>query len=537
MLVAGLSALGLLLNRLQRRTAESRRLAEEMEEARNRFADYAESAADWFWEMDADLKLTFLSAGYETRSRLSPESILGKTRQEIFADQIETSEPWARHFADLEARRPFSNFEIVYRVSNREARVASLSGKPVFDQNHEFLGYRGSGLDLTHVKETEEERTRLEKQLRQVQKMEAVGQLTGGIAHDFNNLLAVVQGNAQLMLDRTREDSTYLSEILASCSRGAELTNRLLSFARQQPLAPQSIDIGKQVNGMMNLIERALGETIDIEILVADNLTTVLVDPGQVENAILNLSLNARDAMPGGGKLTIACTNARFDTEFIAANAGAIEGEYVQLAVSDTGTGMSEVVLSRALDPFFTSKGVGHGSGLGLSMVYGFAQQSRGYLSLESEEHKGTTVKLFLPRGDAVPTDRGEAGSIRSRPSGNGETILVIEDDRSLRGLIKEMLESLDYRFIGVETAIQGRVIIKGRDTVDLLLTDVVLPGGLSGPQLVEEVRAQYPDLPVIFMSGYQGDVNAAPKLRPLLRKPFDIETLSVALHEHLSSA
>ena len=281
---------------------------------------------------------------------------------------------------------------------------------------------------------------------------------------------------------------------------------------------------------------RTLSEAIDIEIVVAADLTPALVDPGQVESALLNLSLNARDAMPGGGRLTITCTNACFDAEFVAANPGAVVGDYVQLAVSDTGTGMSEEVLSRALDPFFTTKETGTGSGMGLPMVYGFAKQSGGYLRLESEPHQGTTVFLYLPRGESVDADSNGCASATVRMSEKGENILVLEDDESLRFIVTEMVESLHYGFVEAGTAAEARTILQGNGQIDLLLTDIVLPGGVSGAQLAEEIKVSHPHLPVVFMSGYLGDAQTSPAPEPLLKKPFELNELPVVLHAHLNA-
>ncbi|MDH3967676.1 MAG: ATP-binding protein [Rhodospirillales bacterium] len=375
------------------------------------------------------------------------------------------------------------------------------------------------------------------EQLRQSQKMEAIGQLTGGVAHDFNNLLAVILGNAELLDLRSRDNKSLVQAIIRAATRGEELTYRLLAFSRQQPLQPRSIDLAALVAGMSDILERALGEMIEIETITEQGLWMARADAGQVENTLLNLANNARDAMIAGGKLRIECANVRGDETTAAQTSGAMAGDYVMLAVTDTGVGMAEAVLERAFEPFFTTKDVGEGSGLGLSMVYGFAKQSKGHVTIDSKAGKGTAVKLYLPRSNDAAVQAGRAMT-EQIPHGRGEVVLVIEDDPDVRELAAGILDSLGYRVITAPTVDSARTVLKKNNRIDLVLSDVVLPAGTSGPAFAREARAQRPDLKVVFMSGYVGEAvtrNGLPEPDTvLLSKPFQRHEMAEALRSAL---
>jgi len=381
------------------------------------------------------------------------------------------------------------------------------------------------------------EKKLIEAQLQQAQKMEAIGQLTGGVAHDFNNLLAVILGNAELLAARGPGDlQRLIGPILHAAQRGAELTQRLLAFSRRQPLRPRAVDLRGLLAQVSALVEPVLGETITVETVTPAGLWPALADPAQLENALLNLAINARDAMPGGGRLVIECENGRLDESYAARNPEASTGDRVVLSVTDSGTGMSAEIREHAFEPFFTTKEVGQGSGLGLSMVYGFARQSGGHAVLYSEEGHGTTVRLYLPRAAAAPLGEAVDGG-EALPMGRGETVLVIEDDAAVRRLVVRMLRRLDYRPIEAADAAGARAAL-GREPIALLLSDVVLPGGTSGPAFAEEARDRIPGLETLFMSGYpseaarRGDLLGSDSL--LLTKPFRIRQLARALREVL---
>ena len=376
-----------------------------------------------------------------------------------------------------------------------------------------------------------------EDRLMRAQRMEAIGQLTGGVAHDFNNLLAIIIGNSELLEDRLGAGDESLNDIFRAATRGSELIHHLLAFSRQQPLRPRTIDLGTLVLGMSELLKRTLGDTIDIGTSAAPGAWNASVDPGQVENALLNLALNARDAMPGGGKLTIACENAHLDEAHVARNPEAEVGDYVVLGVSDSGTGMSAEIREKAFEPFFTTKEVGEGSGLGLSMVYGFAKQSGGHATIDSKEGQGTTVKLYLPRARDVQRSK-KAHQAADIPRGRGEVVLVIEDDPGVSNLAVKMLGGLGYRMLEAPDAAGARKRLANGMQVDLVLSDVVLSGGTSGPDFAEEARTTHPDLSFIFMSGYPAEAGKGNGFldsdHVLLNKPFRRRQLAMAIREAL---
>jgi PAS domain S-box-containing protein len=346
------------------------------------------------------------------------------------------------------------------------------------------------------------ERKRLEAQLRQAQKMEAVGQLTGGVAHDFNNLLGVILGNAELLEDQVGAEDPYVQAVIRAAGRGSELTQRLLAFSRLQPLQPRVLDPAQLLSGMSDLLTRTLAETIRIQFLSGNDNQRIEADPAQMESALLNLAINAGQAMPEGGALTIEIANETIDRRTAAGIVDAAPGRYVTIAVTDTGVGMAPKVVARAFDPFFTTKPVGVGSGLGLSMVYGFARQSGGFAVIESELGQGTTVRLYLPHVEAE-TSKPEAGLQAEAPRAKGETVLVVEDNPEVLDLSVTLLESLGYEVLSASEGARALEILEDAPKIDLILSDVMLPGGLLGPEVVQRAKRTRPDLRVLFMSGY----------------------------------
>lgn len=375
-------------------------------------------------------------------------------------------------------------------------------------------------------------RMQAEEALRQAQKMEAIGQLTGGIAHDFNNMLAGVIGALNLIQRRlSRGDmdvDKFIEGALDSAYRAAALTQRLLQFSRRSPLEPVALDVNKLTSGMSELLARTLGETIHVETVLAAGLWNARADPGQLENVILNLAVNARDAMPEGGKLTIETSNAYVDGTY-ARDSQMAEGQYVLIAVTDTGHGMTADVLAKVFDPFFTTKPVGKGTGLGMSQVYGFAKQSGGHVKIYSEVGHGTTVKLYLPRqiGDATAVARPKA---EVAPAGGGETILVVEDDERVRHFTVEALRELGYRVLEAADGRLAMDVLAGNPDVVLLFTDVVMPG-MTGRELADKAVLKRPDLKLLFSTGYtrnaivhNGVVDAGTNF---LQKPYSLNDLA----------
>jgi len=476
---------------------------------------------------DLDGRYLLVSPAYGPYLDMAADEAVGKRAEDILASETMSVLAAADRaiMSSGEALPPDQAFPVEFGPS-----TLLVTKFPIEDSGGEITAIGTVGIDVT-------EQVRVEDRLRQAQKMEAVGQLTGGIAHDFNNLLAVIQGNIEMLELRLGRDDPSLGPILRAAGRGAELTQRLLAYSRQQPLRPRPTDMAGLTGSMKELLRRTLGATIEVEIRAGDDLAPANVDPGQVENALLNLALNARDAMPGGGKLTIECANARLDETSVADNPEAAAGDYVVLSVSDEGTGMSADVRARVFEPFFTTKEVGKGSGLGLSMVYGFARQSGGHVSICSEEGKGTTVRLYMPRSREV-SQQEEARPTGDAPRGKGEMILVIEDDPDVRALSVQLLENLDYRVIDVPDAAAALDVLASGTLVNLVLSDVVLPGGTSGPEFAVQARERFPGLGIIFMSGYPAE--AAMRngfLGPdsvLLNKPFERLQLARALRQAL---
>ena len=386
--------------------------------------------------------------------------------------------------------------------------------------------------DVTRQRKTE-------AQLRQSQRLEAVGQMTGGIAHDFNNLLTIIIGNTELIEEAGDPHLRGLAEMARTAAeRGAELTGRLLAFSRQQPLDPKAIDINLLISRMGGLIRRAIGGQLEIKTVLPASLWNVFVDPSQLENALLNLAINARDAMPDGGRLTIETGNIRMDDAAVADRGGLAPGDYLLVTVSDTGTGMDKDTLARAFEPFFTTKEVGKGSGLGLSMVYGFVAQSRGHVRIHSEPGRGTTVRIYLPRAaDGVAPAKPEIRD-GSLPRGSGK-ILLVEDDAMVREMVVVQLRALGYRVVSAVSGSQALEVLRREGGFDLLFTDVVMPGGLNGRQLADEARKLIPGLRVIFSSGYaDGAVDHHGRLDPgvhLLNKPYRRKDLAMKVREALA--
>jgi PAS domain S-box-containing protein len=386
------------------------------------------------------------------------------------------------------------------------------------------------------------ERTKMEQDLRQAQKMEAIGQLTGGLAHDFNNLLTVISGNMEMLerrLDRA-EDREILREAQEAAELGAKLSNRLLAFGRRQQLVPKPINLSDLAASMLDLLRRTLGETIRVETRLAPDLRMVMADPGQVENALLNLALNARDAMPSGGLLVIETTDIDLDPPYAVAHADVAPGPYAMLAVTDTGVGMSAEVRERAFEPFYTTKGPGQGSGLGLSMVYGFVKQSGGHLQLYSEPGRGTTVRILLPAQSGDARRAGKVAAPTAAGKVKGETILVVEDEPRVRRVSVRRLQELGYRVIEVDNGPAALEVLRRESEIDLLFTDVVMPGGMSGIDLARKAREFRPELKVVFTSGYAEQAiieSGMPTVQASwLAKPYNSRDLAAKLRELLDA-
>ena len=400
------------------------------------------------------------------------------------------------------------------------------------------------------------ERMRVEEQLRQSQKMEAVGRLTGGIAHDFNNLLTIVIGSLDLLTRRMKDADprhrALVHNAVDGATRAAALTARLLAFSRQHPMDPKPIDANALIGGMTNLLQRSLGETVTLDVVLAEGLWTTFADPNQLENALLNLAVNALDAMQGGGRLRIETANATLDDAFAAAHAELAAGAYVMIAVTDSGTGMAPEVVARAFEPFYTTKPVGKGTGLGLSQVYGFTKQSGGHTTLESEPGQGTTIRLYLPRQTVAPAPRvapviavstvkPAAAPTQADPiakPGGDATILIVEDEELVRQFSAAALREAGYTVLEAATGAEGLTSLRAHPEITLLFTDVVLKGSMNGRELAEKASRIRPDLPVLFTTGYTTDAVVDDALLDdgfhFLGKPFTTAALAAKIEDLL---
>ena len=435
--------------------------------------------------------------------------------------------------ASRQAREPEQGIEIRFVTGAAILAWAHISLTPLTTPDSKPALLLALVEDITREK-------RVEAELRQAQKMEAIGQLTGGIAHDFNNLLGVIIGNVEYLIDVLRDSPEHAGlakDILESALSGADLTRRLLAFARRQALQPRSIDLSAYLPNQVMIIRRLLGETIQLEVSLAENLWVTRADPSQVGDALLNLAINARDAMPHGGDIRIRTANAHLELD--EQDAEVAPGDYVMLSVTDSGTGMPPEVLARAVEPFFTTKGPGTGSGLGLSMIFGFAKQSGGHLDIESEPGHGTTVRLYLPR--AVETEGEDAKEPSEAPMPIGrESVLLVDDNAEMRTVARRHLTSLGYRVREADSGPAAVAILQDGNQFDLLFTDIVMPAGMTGYQLAAVAQRMQPGLRVLFTTGYVRPEAMTeqidPQPGPMLRKPYRKLDLATAVREVLEA-
>jgi PAS domain S-box-containing protein len=666
-------ALALATVLLLRALARQRSLLDQARQSDQRFRDFAEIASDWLYEMDAAYRFTYISPRREEVTGASVQARLGRTPFELAPP-----EEMARHRLTydrlrqvLDARQEFRGFEFWTASPGGEPHCVAISGRPVLGADGVFLGYRGTGSDLTERKRAERDRevheARLaailnalpasialvdrdgrivevnrrwaghagtealfggvlqpgtdylaacravrgrlgdaaealaagleqvlagashaappieyaadgdrprswyramivplssrslegavvmhvdvtdrraaEEALAQAQKLEAVGQLTGGIAHDFNNLLTVILGQSDLLsadLAQDRERALMADTINAAARRGAELTRQLLAFARRQPLQPARLHIAALVESLLPMLRRTLSATIEVKVVLAADAWPCLADPAQLEAALLNLAINARDAMPNGGVLTIETGNAVLDEHYTARNPDALPGEYAIVSISDTGHGMAPEITARAFEPFFTTKPVGQGTGLGLSMVYGFVKQTGGHIKIYSEVGRGTTVKLYLPRAGQADMRPEPPPALPGAAMQGTESILVVEDDAMVREFTAAQLRRLGYRVTEARSGADALAILGQGAAVDLMLTDIVLPGGMTGRELSAEARRLRPSLKLLFTSGYtagalENHVGNGHGV-PLLVKPYRVEELVRRVREALDA-
>ena len=485
-----------------------------------------ETTLDLILVVDRQGNIVQVSPSTEVILGYKPAELVGHNAIEfLFAEDLERT----RNEMRLARRgREMRNFET--RYVHKNGRVVTLAWTGIWaesEQQHFFIGR-----DMT-------ERIAAEERLRRAQRLESIGQLTGGIAHDFNNLLTVVIGSLDLLQDRLERGSQvarFAETALKASLRGANLTRQLLAFARRQTLDPKTVNFNDRVTGIIDILQRTLGEEIEIKTSLAPDLWAAFVDPAQLESAVLNLAINARDAMPGSGRLVIETANKTVDAQYVAMNIEAMPGDYVMLAVSDTGTGMPPEVVARAFEPFFTTKPTGQGTGLGLSMIYGFVRQSQGHVQIYSEIGHGTSVRLYLPRALAGTPAAAEAKAEdetmpRAKP---GERILAVEDNTDVRRVVTAQLDELGYRFVEAANGATALAAIERGEPFDLLFTDVVMPGGMSGFELARAARKLRPELKVLLTSGFpkmsHTDTDEGREFAHMLIKPYRKSELAFKL-------
>jgi PAS domain S-box-containing protein len=503
---------------LQRREQEFRLLVQGV-------TDYA------IYMLDAEGQVTNWNAGARRITGYEKEEVLGQHFSLFY-----TPEDRASGLPDraLKAATTEGRFEHEgWRLRKDGSRfLAHALVEPIGDSDGKFIGYAKITRDITEKQEAAAALRKAEHALVQAQKMEAIGKLTGGVAHDFNNLLQVIAGNLQLLSREVAGNERAERRVegaLAGVRRGAKLASQLLAFGRRQPLEPKVVNLGRFLGATADLYRRTLGDAVEVETVIAGGLWNTFVDVVQVENALLNLAINARDAMNGVGKLTIEVGNAFLDEAYARVNADVVAGQYVLIAVSDTGTGMTPEIMAQAFEPFFSTKPEGQGTGLGLSMVYGFVKQSSGHVKIYSEPGHGTTVKLYLPRSHEAEDLLAPAETRLA--SGGTETVLVAEDDEEVCATVVEMLSELGYQVLKAHDGESALAIIQSGIKIDLLFTDVVMPGPLRSPDLARKARERLPDIAVLFTSGYtQNAIVHGGRLDPgvdLLTKPYSREDLA----------
>jgi hypothetical protein len=527
---------------LQQSEAEQRKLAGQLAELNATLAERVEEKTrerDRIWNVSQDLLLVAdrngvwqtVNPAWTRTLGWSQAELLNRTSQ--WLEHPDDGSVTRAHVKQLSANNTTVRFESRFR--HKDGTYRWLSWTAVSDKDCIYAVAR----DVTAEKAATDRLKATEEALRQSHKMEAVGQLTGGIAHDFNNLLTGIVGSLDLLqtrLDQGRTENVgrYINAAMTSANRAAALTHRLLAFARRQPLIPKSVDANALVVSLEDLLRRTIGEGIDLDIAASAGLWCTLCDPNQLESALLNLAINARDAMPDGGRLTIVTANARI--EGIDADTPALlPGDYIRIDVTDTGIGMSPEVAARAFDPFFTTKPIGQGTGLGLSMIYGFARQSNGHVLIDSKQGAGTSVRLYLPRHHASAAGERVASAVADEHIATGESVLVVEDEPVVRGVIVEMLHDQGYRVLEATDGPSGLRMLRLNDRIDLLVTDVGLPG-MNGRQLADQARETRPGLKILFITGYAGNAAVAKGfLQPgmeMITKPFDLDNLAQRVRE-----
>jgi len=522
--------------RVRERAQASEASNAQLRESERRFRLLVESVTDYaIFTLDPTGVVVQWNVGAERLKGYSRDEIVGQHFSRFYTPEDQQAD-LPRRLLDQATATGKAEAE-GWRVRKDGSRFWALVViHAIHDEEGQLVGFAKVTRDLTERRATEE-------QLRQAQKMEALGQLTGGIAHDFNNVLTVISGNLQTLsrrlLDRREQNlQRFIDSALHGASRAAVLIQQLLAFSRRQALDPRPVSINSLISRMSELLRRTFPETISIETVLAGGLWDTFADANQLENCLLNLAVNARDAMPDGGKLTIEAANVHLDDVYATASR-VRAGEYVGICVSDTGSGMTDEVIAKAFDPFFTTKEVGRGTGLGLSQVYGFVMQSDGHIKISSKVGSGTTIKIYLPRYMTCAADEAPRQEPAPVPLGNGETVLIAEDESAVREFTADMLRELGYHVLDAADGAAALGVLDKNGDIDVLFTDVGLPGGMNGRQLAEEAQRRRPDLKVLFTSGYASSAivhhGRLDRGVQLLAKPFTFAGLATKLQQVLA--
>jgi PAS domain S-box-containing protein len=525
---------------ISRDVTEPKQAEEALRLSEERYRNIIESIQDGYFEDDLAGNFIFVNDVISRHLGYGKEELIGMNYRQYASE--ETSKELYRHFSELyQTGHPIKPFAVEYIRRDSSKLTSEISVSLIRDIEGKPIGFRGISRDVTERKQAEEEKLSLQEQLRQAQKMEAVGQLAGGVAHDFNNLLTVIKGYSQLSLLDLKEDNPLwgnIQEIEKATQRATDLTRQLLAFSRRQILDLKVLDLNVLLKELEKMLRRIIGEDITLATLLSENLGKVKIDPSQIEQVIFNLAVNARDAMPGGGKLTIETANVELDEEYARVHVNVAPGRYVRLSVSDTGVGMTQEVKERVFEPFFTTKEKGKGTGLGLSMVYGIVKQSNGNIWLYSEPERGTTFRIYLPRTEEEADTLHEREETDFSPRGS-ETVLLVEDDELVRDLANRLLEQQGYRVLKAANGQEALLVAKEHvgETIHLLLADIVMPR-MGGKELADWLKISRPNVKILYTSGYADNaIVHHGVLDPgthFLQKPFSLKTLSHKVREVL---
>ena len=519
--------------------SDRNRAEQALRESETRLRTLVETMPDLVWLKDPDGRFLYCNRKFESLFGAKESEIIGQTDYD-FVDRKLADLFRANDQATIEAGKPRVNEEEITYASDGHSEWVETIKSPVYGAGGELVGVLGIARDISLRKQSEAERERLHAQLLQAQKIEAVGQLAGGVAHDYNNALGVVIGYTELALktvESTGKVHDYLQQALSAARRSANITRQLLAFARKQIIDPVVLDLNSTVEGMLKMLRHLIGENIDLAWLPVSGVWPLKIDPSQIDQILANLCVNARDAIADVGRVTIETENVTLDHLYCEQHPELLPGEFVMLTVSDNGCGMDRKTTEKIFEPFYTTKGVGRGTGLGLSTVFGIVRQNGGFINVYSEPGEGTTFKVYLPRHLGAP-DRTESKPVAEMPKAQGETVLLVEDEKALLALGREMLEGLGYKVLTANTP-QQAITLAGEYTgaLQLLMTDVVMPD-MNGRNLAEQIQALQPEIKTLFVSGYTANVivhhGVLDKGVHFLQKPFSLNNLAVKVREAL---